>query len=389
MPPDRLAEIKRLYFKTTRATHRPRLRPRHRSAEGDAGRRTPPRHGLHAGAGGDAEGIQARTEVSLSPWVPSRPDLLAVEPDHLLDVPVGHQGFQVPVVQPVHHLHRDGDRRLRIAREAGDRRRSSWPTTGSWRSSRRVSSDTFAIFANASTSDSVSFGLLSTAAATSLLESRMSCARCPFVPFMASFIRCMIDSVDRTSGSAFSSVVVLRGRGIRVGIDERPGVGGRLIAGADASRREELAHLIRHVRAREERLQGLHRQRVERGVGACRDRCIGIVGEEDEQRELLVRARREGAFRGHQPDVARHFAPAEEINQRRAVAGLHEERLPDVLGHRVLRERERADLAGRAERLARPAVDRERERAGVADLDDGAVCALRGRPFLRPASGAT
>ncbi len=73
MTADRLAEIKRLYFKTTRAT-----------IDRDFDRaidllkempedETPPRHGLHGGAGGDAEGIQARTEVSLSPSVPSRP----------------------------------------------------------------------------------------------------------------------------------------------------------------------------------------------------------------------------------------------------------------------------------------------------------------------------
>ena len=59
---------------------------------------------------------------------------------------------------------------------------------------RSTSSATLAIFANDSTSASVSFGLLSTAAATSLFGSRMSWARCSRVPFEASFIFFLIGS---------------------------------------------------------------------------------------------------------------------------------------------------------------------------------------------------
>ncbi len=70
---------------------------------------------------------------------------------------------------------------------------------------RSTSSATLAILANCSTSLSVSFGLLSTAAATSRLGSRTSTERCSRVPRVASFMRSMMLSVDSALGSAVSA----------------------------------------------------------------------------------------------------------------------------------------------------------------------------------------
>ena len=89
---------------------------------------------------------------------------------------------------------------------------------------RRTSSDTLPIFAKASTSDSVSFGLLSTAVATMRLESRMSCARCSRVPFVASFRRAAMGRVETSRGSVPSSSSSLRVA--FSGLLVRPAIGG-------------------------------------------------------------------------------------------------------------------------------------------------------------------
>ena len=82
---------------------------------------------------------------------------------------------------------------------------------------RITSSETLPIFVKASISASLSFGLLSTAADTSLFESRTSTERCSRVPLIASFIRSSTDSEDSIlcsgsagPGSSGSSVSVSR-----------------------------------------------------------------------------------------------------------------------------------------------------------------------------------
>ena len=188
---------------------------------------------------------------------------------------------------------------------------------------RRTSSETLPILVNASTSASFTFGLLSTAAETSLLESRMSDARCSRVPFIASFMRSSTDSDDSSLVARESArsgrIGSVGGSSDSVsssGSSNRSAAGGGASAGTSMpSAAKNVAHFRRRVLAREERAQRLERQRVQRGAGGAPDLRIGVVREQHEQRELLLRPRRQRALRREQAHVARHFAAAEEIDQ--------------------------------------------------------------------------
>ena len=96
----------------------------------------------------------------------------------------------------------------------------------------------------------------------------------------------------------------------------------RLIAAGGASAGVSMPSAAKKARIsggvsgpREERAQRLERQRVQRHAGGAADLRIGIVRQQDEERELLLRARRERALRRQQADVARHLAAAEEVDQ--------------------------------------------------------------------------
>ena len=169
--------------------------------------------------------------------------------------------------------------------------------------------------ANASTSEVFSLGLLSTAADTSRFGSRMSTARCSRVPFIASFIRSITLSADSSVGSAdfctLGRLIALVDRHERlVGID------GARLGRLHAPRREEVAHLRRHVRARQERPERRGRNRLDRGGRRRGNRRVGVVGQQDEQRQLLLRPRGQRAARRQLPHVALDLAPAKELDDR-------------------------------------------------------------------------
>ncbi len=128
----------------------------------------------------------------------------------------------------------------------------------------------------------------------------------------------MIGSVDNTLDAASGSEPSVSGtsRQIARGVQQRLGAAGRGDGGwLDAARRKERAQLG-SLRAGQKRAQRLGRQRVERRRGLCGHRGICVVGQQNQQRQLLQRARREGALRGEQTEIAADFAPAEEIEQR-------------------------------------------------------------------------
>ena len=78
---------------------------------------------------------------------------------------------------------------------------------------------------------------------------------------------------------------------------------------------EELAEPDRHVRAREECFQRLFRNSRQRLVGGPADLLIRILEQQHQNRELLVRARRERAERRLHADVALDFAALEKIEK--------------------------------------------------------------------------
>ena len=91
---------------------------------------------------------------------------------------------------------------------------------------------------------------------------------------------------------------------------------GGISDGKHAAVAEELTQPDRHVGPREKRLQRLDGDAVQGRIGHLPDFRIGILEQQDENLELLVRARRQRALRRQQPDVARHFASLEEIEDR-------------------------------------------------------------------------
>jgi hypothetical protein len=76
---------------------------------------------------------------------------------------------------------------------------------------------------------------------------------------------------------------------------------------------------------------GARQERAKRGFGKLRDRRlrgrrnlrIRIVGQEYQERKLLLRARSHYPFRREQPYFGRSFATPEEINQRRSQTWIH------------------------------------------------------------------
>ena len=79
---------------------------------------------------------------------------------------------------------------------------------------------------------------------------------------------------------------------------------------------EELTQPDRYVGSREKRLQRLDGNAVQRRIGHLPDVRIGVFEQQDENLELLVRARRQHALRRQQPDVTRHFAAPEKVENR-------------------------------------------------------------------------
>ena len=111
--------------------------------------------------------------------------------------------------------------------------------------------------------------------------------------------------------SVVSSVGGVDQRIVEVDLDRRD------LGRKDAAVAEELAQVDRHVRAREELLERLDRNLVEGLVGGLADLAIRILEQQHENRELLVRARRQRALRRLQAHVALDLAALEEIQQRR------------------------------------------------------------------------
>ena len=184
---------------------------------------------------------------------------------------------------------------------------------------RSTSSDTLAIFANASTSDSLTFGLLKTAAATIRFESRISWARCSRVPFVASFKRATTGSDDSiaadgssVSGSSTgpSSARSSCGSAVRLA-----GVAKRL----DAPKSEELAHGIGHVRACEEMRHGRLGQLLQRHRRQTCDARILVVEQDHQQRDLFQRVQPQESLRAGETDVALRLVAAEHLQERRAI----------------------------------------------------------------------
>ncbi len=59
-------------------------------------------------------------------------------------------------------------------------------------------------------------------------------------------------------------------------------------------------------------------------AAVCRDRGIRVVGQQQQERELLVSPGRQRALRRKHADVARHLAAAKEVDQRGTDAGVHQ-----------------------------------------------------------------
>src|SRR5581483_2501615 len=95
---------------------------------------------------------------------------------------------------------------------------------------------------------------------------------------------------------------------------------------------EELAQPDRHVGACEERAQRLLRNVRQRAVGNGADLGVWIVEQQDQDPELLVGARREGALGRQQSDVARHLAAFEEVEEWRRRAHRAATKLPAFAG---------------------------------------------------------
>ncbi len=71
------------------------------------------------------------------------------------------------------------------------------------------------------------------------------------------------------------------------------------------------------------RLQGRPRQPIDRVRRRPGDLGIGVVFQDEQQRELVERARRKRALCRQQPHVTRDLAATEEIHQRGAKTGIH------------------------------------------------------------------
>ena len=106
------------------------------------------------------------------------------------------------------------------------------------------------------------------------------------------------------------------------------------------------------------------------------DLGIGVVFQDEQQRELVERARRKRALRRKQPHVARDFAATEEIHQWGAKTGIHDRRVNvdalsafDQAGRVGRVDAERDDLAGPAQRADRRAVEAHADGAGVPHFD--------------------
>ena len=96
----------------------------------------------------------------------------------------------------------------------------------------------------------------------------------------------------------------------------RLGVRGRDRGRQDAARCEEGDHLRARVVARDQAGHRFGRQRGERLVGDGGDLGLVVGDEVDENRQLLVGARREGALGGEQGDFGVDVAPDEALEQR-------------------------------------------------------------------------
>ena len=194
---------------------------------------------------------------------------------------------------------------------------------------RSTSSLTLPIFANDSTSAPVSFGLLSTADATSLLGSRINWARCSRVPLKASLTL----RLDREAGQELR--LDWRRRRRRHGIDQRlivlvgrfeqrrRRVGGRHRSRFDPEIAEELLDLRRRVGTGEVGTKRFDRERPHRRLDRRRHLAVGVVGHEQEERELLVSGAHQPALGREQPHLAGRVAAPELIDQWRTVTGIH------------------------------------------------------------------
>ncbi len=94
--------------------------------------------------------------------------------------------FTSALDEPLHQVHRQGHRRLGVLHQA-EHHRVAFRPGARLAMVRRMSSETLPIFANASTSASLTFGQLNTADATRRFGSRIRMERISRVPFIAHF----------------------------------------------------------------------------------------------------------------------------------------------------------------------------------------------------------
>ena len=240
-----------------------------------------------------------------------------------------------------------------------------------------------------STSCSVSFGLLSTAIDTSLLGSRIRMPRSSRVPRMAAFTlsvtlsnarRCTV--ATRLRWSRRCRRPTRRGRDLEGLL---PGVRRLRVSGACQQRIIERRRRMAVERRLRRRCPARRRTRARpparrsgpgNGPAPCRESAqrsprrrtnpgIAVGGQEHEQRQLFVRARRQDSLGREHPQVVRHFAAPEHVEQRRRVQRVHAGLQHEVLVA-VERDGRGHDLAAGAERSRRLAVERHRQRARVA-----------------------
>ena len=117
-------------------------------------------------------------------------------------------------------------------------------------------------------------------------------------------------------------VEVLVHRAHRIGVDQRLvhlalEIDRRHLVREHSPVGEELPQVDRHVAPREEGPQRRFRNLVQRLVGGGADLGIAILDQQHEDRQLLVRARRQRAGRRLHAHVAIDLAPFEQIEQRR------------------------------------------------------------------------
>ena len=192
---------------------------------------------------------------------------------------------------------------------------------------RRTSSETFASFAKFSTSESVSFGLLSTAADTSLFGSRIRMERSDLEPLIAAFMRLGHPEQCQLLRDALRVGLLLGAFGLRTG---GFGIDQRLIAGIASRQRfhaataEEITQSLGNVRSPEKPGHRFAGNRGECRFSSTAHIGVTVFGQQREQTDLLERAWRERAAGGEQANILGDFSTLEEIQQWAAKTEIHQ-----------------------------------------------------------------